>query len=35
MALLPVGIPDENPKQRPRLSLEKITYSERYGKSYL
>jgi nitroreductase len=35
MALLPVGIPDENPEQRPRLSLDKITYAERYGERYI
>ncbi len=34
MALLPIGIPDEDPKQRPRLSLEEITYSEKYGEKY-
>ena len=34
MALLPVGIPDENPEQRPRLSLDEIAYSEKYGEKY-
>ncbi len=34
MALLPVGIPDESPKQRPRLSIDKIAYHERYGEKY-
>lgn len=34
MALLPIGIPDEDPKQRPRLSLDEIAYSEKYGEEY-
>ncbi len=34
MALLPIGVPDENPKQRPRVSLEEITYREKYGIEY-
>jgi len=34
MALLPVGIPDEDPSPRPRLSLGKIVFSEKYGKMY-
>ncbi len=34
MALLPVGVPDEDPSQRPRQELDKIVYSERYGKGY-
>ncbi|MEE9605287.1 MAG: nitroreductase family protein [Candidatus Scalindua sp.] len=34
MALLPVGIPDEDPEPRPRLSIDKITYSEKYGEKY-
>ncbi len=32
MALLPVGVPDENPATRPRVMLEDIVYSEKYGK---
>jgi nitroreductase len=31
MALLPVGIPDEEPAPRPRLRLDKIVFSEKYG----
>ncbi len=31
MALLPVGIPDEGPAPRPRLSLDEIVYHEKYG----
>ena len=31
VALLPVGIPDEEPDPRPRLSLENITFYEKYG----
>ena len=31
MALLPVGIPDENPSHRPRIPLENITFYEKYG----
>lgn len=31
MALLPVGIPDEDPIPRPRLKLDKIVYKEKYG----
>jgi nitroreductase len=34
IALLPVGVPDEDPGQRPRLSIDKITYSEKYGERY-
>ena len=34
MALLPVGIPDEDPSPRPRLSLDKIVFSEKYGEKY-
>jgi nitroreductase len=34
IALMPVGIPGEDPGQRPRLSLDKITYSEKYGEKY-
>ncbi len=32
MALLPLGIPDEDPSPRPRLSLDKIVFSEKYGR---
>ena len=35
MALLPVGIPDEAPSSRPRLSLDKIVFSEKYGGKYI
>ncbi len=35
MALLPAGIPDEAPSPRPRLSLDKIVYSNRYGEKYI
>ncbi|MFQ5963187.1 MAG: nitroreductase family protein [Candidatus Scalinduaceae bacterium] len=34
IALLPVGVPDENPEPRPRLSIDKLTYNERYGERY-
>jgi nitroreductase len=34
MALLPVGIPDENPSQRPRLELDQLVYGEKYGEGY-
>jgi nitroreductase len=34
MALLPVGVPDEEPSQRPRQKLDKIVYSETYGEGY-
>ena len=34
MALLPVGIPDEDPSPRPRLNLDKIVFSEKYGGKY-
>jgi nitroreductase len=34
MALLPVGVPDEEPFPRPRLSLDKIVYSEKYEEKY-
>ncbi len=34
IALLPVGVPDEEPGQRPRLSIDKIVYSEKYGEKY-
>lgn len=35
MALLPVGLPDEEPAPRPRLSLDKIVFSEKYRVKYL
>jgi nitroreductase len=35
MALLPVGIPDENPSPRPRLRLDKMVFSETYGGKYI
>jgi nitroreductase len=35
MAILPVGIPDEDPAPRPRLDLEKIVFKEKYGKTVL
>ncbi|ODS30881.1 MAG: nitroreductase [Candidatus Scalindua rubra] len=35
IALLPVGIPDEDPGPRPRLSLDKIVYSDKYGEKYI
>ena len=31
MALLPVGVPDETPEPRPRISIEDITFYEKYG----
>jgi nitroreductase len=34
MALLPVGVPDEGPSQRPRLELDQIVYDEKYGEGY-
>ena len=34
MALLPVGVPGEEPSQRPRQKLDKIVYSETYGEGY-
>ncbi len=34
MALLPVGVPDEEPSQRPRQELDKIVYGEKYGEGY-
>ncbi len=34
IALLPIGVPDEDPGQRPRLSIDKIAYSEKYGEKY-
>ena len=34
MVLLPVGVPDEEPSQRPRQELNKIVYSETYGEGY-
>ena len=35
MALLPVGIPDEDPSSRPRLSVDEIVFSEKYGDKYI
>jgi nitroreductase len=34
MALLPVGVPDEEPAPRPRLGLDKIVYSDKFGKMF-
>ncbi len=34
MALLPVGVPDEDPPQRPRLELDQLVYGEKYGGKY-
>ncbi len=34
MALLPVGIPNEDPAQRPRLGLDKIVFNDKFGKRY-
>ncbi len=34
IALMPVGVPDEDPEPRPRLSIDKIAYSEKYGERY-
>jgi nitroreductase len=34
MALLPVGIPDEDPAPRPRLGLDTIVYSDKFGEKY-
>ncbi len=34
-APLPVGMPDEDPSPRPRLSLDKIVFSEKYGGKYI
>ncbi len=34
MALLPVGVPDEAPSQRPRLELDQLVYGEKYGEKY-
>ncbi|MDR4503863.1 MAG: nitroreductase family protein [Candidatus Scalindua sp.] len=33
MALLPLGVPDEDPSPRPRLSIDKLMYLERYGRN--
>ncbi len=35
MALLPVGIPDEEPAPRPRLSMDRIVYNEKFGEKYI
>ena len=32
---VPVGIPDEDPAPRPRLSLDEIAFSEKYGGKYI
>jgi len=32
IALLPIGVPNENPQPRPRKSFEEIFFSEVYGK---
>ena len=29
-----VGVPDEEPSQRPRQELDKIVYGEKYGEGY-
>lgn len=34
MTLLPVGIPDEDPVQRPRLELGQIVYNGKFGERY-
>ncbi|MGR3174976.1 MAG: nitroreductase family protein [Candidatus Scalindua sp.] len=34
MALLPVGVPDEAPSQRPRLELDQLVYGEKFGEKY-
>ncbi len=34
MALLPVGVSDEDPEPRPRLSLDKIVYNDKYDEKY-
>jgi nitroreductase len=34
MALLPVGVPDEEPSPRPRLNLDKIVYREKFGEKF-
>jgi nitroreductase len=34
IALMPVGVPDEDPGQRPRLSIDQIVYNEKYGEKY-
>lgn len=31
VALLPVGVPDENPKTRPRKAFSQIFFEESYG----
>ena len=34
MALLPIGVPDEDPSRRPRLELDQLVYGEKYGEGY-
>jgi len=34
MALLPIGVPDEDPSQRPRLELDQLVNGEKYGEGY-
>jgi nitroreductase len=34
MALLPIGVPDEDPSQRPRQKLDQLVYGEKYGEGY-
>lgn len=31
MAILPIGVPDENPDQRPRKPIKEIAFKEKYG----
>ncbi|GJQ58413.1 MAG: nitroreductase [Candidatus Scalindua sp. AMX11] len=35
MALLPLGVPDEDPHPRPRLHIDKLMYLEKYGVGYI
>ena len=34
MALLPIGVPDEDPSRRPRLELDQLVNGEKYGEEY-
>ncbi len=34
MALLPIGVPDEDPSRRPRLELDQLVNGEKYGEGY-
>ncbi len=34
MALLPIGVPDEDPFRRPRLELDQLVNGEKYGEGY-